>query len=304
MTENRNNSDPTNHQVNTTFSTGQADTLNVRVPRSCAARFAPLQTRTTADIADDPRLATLSLLVTARFAARDVTVSSTLDAPLSRAVQATQALSTVNGFDTQRRLLEDTQAYLLSRVRRVAPGDSLLRAWDTFYGRYDSFVRRVAQACGVRRADLDDCRQEIWLEVIRKLPLLGYDHKRGRLCCWLFTLSRRKTISFLRRQGRKPPRSIFDLEHPLCGRDLCPAETYERRRRRRIVRHVLFALRPRLSAIDNRLLHLRWTEDHSVEEVASRLGLTSKQIRRRHDRIKPKVRQLLEVHGEDGAGVA
>jgi hypothetical protein len=109
--------------------------------------------------ADDPCLAPLSLVAVARYAACDVTVSTTMDSPLSRA----------NGFDAERRLLQDTQGYLLSRTNRAAE-NSFPQAWDRFYATYNPLVRRVAQSCRVRGADLDDCAQEIWLEIIRNQP--------------------------------------------------------------------------------------------------------------------------------------
>ena len=65
------------------------------------------------------------------------------------------------------------------------------------------------------------------------------------------------------------------------------------------MRNALAELAPQVSATSFRVLYLRSIEERTVPEVASELGLTSKQVRFRHHRMKLKLRRLIEVLAGD-----
>lgn len=264
----------------------QGDTFTVGTPEIRAASSGLSPNKSTRNVAEDPRLSTLCLFATPPLPPRRVGVFSTLDAPV--------AMPTAHPVDAKSELVMDAQAYLQALPRKPRPGSSLHRAWERFYRRYNPLVRRAVRACRIRRALVEDCVQEIWLEIIRALPSLRYDPHRDRFPCWLYVLSRRKAMQFLRRETSNSTISVGNLEHCLCERELAPAETYERRRSRRIVRSAIAELGRRHTASDYQLLHLHWIEGHSAPEVATRLNLNARQFWDRHYRVKRKLRRLLE----------
>jgi hypothetical protein len=74
----------------------------------------------------------------------------------------------VDDFDLA--LLQHTQAYLECRSRRLIPSVELLAAWERFYRVYDPLIRRFATAFHVPKDSQDDCIQQVWTELVKKLP--------------------------------------------------------------------------------------------------------------------------------------
>src|SRR5262245_31310954 len=100
-------------------------------------------------------------------------------------------------FDLQ--LLQDAQAYLRCRAQRLAPGWRLCQAWEQFYRLCDPLLRGFARASRAPWADLDDCVQLAWVELVRRLPWFRYDPRRGRFRSWLYGVVHGKVIDLYRR---------------------------------------------------------------------------------------------------------
>jgi DNA-directed RNA polymerase specialized sigma24 family protein len=74
-----------------------------------------------------------------------------------------------------------------------------------------------------------------------------------------------------------------------------PAAAFERTEMRQAVREVLNDLHEWTSAVNCRLMRLRWLEGCTVTETAARLGLTSRQVTYRDHRLKQTARRLLRL---------
>ncbi len=198
--------------------------------------------------------------------------------------------------------LEATRAYLGSLARHATPGPALAEAWDCFYQTYSPLIRRFSLACGVSRTDLDDCVQEVWNEIVQRLPEFCYDPRRGRFRTWLYALVRSKAVDLIRVRTRHPTVGLPG-EAELRGPDPDPAAQYECHCQQEAVRRALVVLRRRVSQQSYDVLHMYWIEGCSVPEIAAALGLTAGQVRLRHHRVKDKFRRLFgrfssEVHAE------
>ncbi len=91
-------------------------------------------------------------------------------------------------FDVE--LLHETQSYLQKRKAHESPSLAEIQAWDHFHKTYDPLLRRFLFACGVPRAELADCLQDVWTELVRRLPSFNSDGEEGRFFSWLRTIAR------------------------------------------------------------------------------------------------------------------
>jgi RNA polymerase sigma factor (sigma-70 family) len=197
----------------------------------------------------------------------------------------------------EQRRLEDTQALLRCLAEGGRPPLRLRRAWDEFFRLHDPFVRWAVRSQGFCGADAEDCVQEVWTAILRRLPQFEPDPSRGRFRVWIARLIHNEVVDFARRLSQRAARRVDLPEELPCRRHLDPAVAYRRGERRRLVRHVLGHLEEQVSETNYRLVHLRWMDGHDIATVADELGLSPEQVRYRHRRIKQRLRVLLEAHG-------
>ena len=197
-------------------------------------------------------------------------------------------------------LLQDTQAYLECRFCHEPPRASWAEAWERFFQVCGPLIHRFALACRVPSADLDDCVQEVWTELVARLRGRRYNPRRGRFRTWLYTIVHSKATDLLRRRLRHPTESLGGRAAALGSREGDPAAEGERRSQQEAVRRVLAALRRRVSERSYQVLYLRWIEGWTTREVAVALGLTSAQVRSRDHRMKGKCRSLFGTGTGEG----
>jgi RNA polymerase sigma-70 factor (ECF subfamily) len=169
----------------------------------------------------------------------------------------------------------------------------LAEAWGQFYRTYDPLLRRFAHACRVPPADLNDCLQEVWADLVRKLPAFRYDPGRGRFESWLWAFVHGEAADLLRRRARRLTECLDSQEGAsLGGRDADPATDYERQCQQEAVRHVLDRLRNQVPACSYQAFSMRWVEGRTVAEIAAALHLTSEQVWWRLHRVKDRFHDL------------
>jgi len=196
--------------------------------------------------------------------------------------------------DSEQAEFEALQACLRSGLQPARREDEARQLWDRFYARHQVFVRRVVRCWGLSPADTDDCAQEAWVEIFRKLGSMHYDPQRGRLRSWMATVVRRQVIQFLRRKSRTKARSMGDFDGSVASRERGPADDFQSRERREAVLRTLRALRRRMPEKSYQVLYLRRIEERSTVEVAESLDLTPQQVRYRLRRAQRKLRVLMQ----------
>ncbi len=202
----------------------------------------------------------------------------------------------------ERQLVGDLQAGMqLSRslsgvAGATADGNG---AWRQFHARYNPWIRRAVRAYRVRPCDRDDCAQEVWSVILRKLESFDTQRVPCRFHRWLLTLIQRRIAGFLRRRLGNHSEGLGQLESYADRADLSPTTLYQRQTTRRLVREVFAELRERLPALTFAVIDLRCLKEESVPDIAARLGVTGEQVWYREYRAMKRLRQLLKMRGLD-----
>ncbi len=205
-------------------------------------------------------------------------------------------------------LLQQTQAYLQTLLRRQAPDSVLAEAWQEFYRVYNKLIRRFAVARGMRHADVDDCVQEVCNAVAAKLTDFKRPEDRPGLRAWLYTLVRSKATDLIRRKGRHAARRLGHQSQAAGeprGKEPDPADLFERQWESAMLQTALDELRTEVSELNHRVPQMRLLEARGVAEVAAELDIPLAQVRYRQHRTLKKLRARMAVYtgehfGQDG----
>jgi RNA polymerase sigma factor (sigma-70 family) len=125
---------------------------------------------------------------------------------------------------------------------------------------------------------------------------LRFDPDQGSLRAWLMTVARHALID-LERHECAHRAAHLDVRDALCIPSPHPGPAFvcEVHQLQELVRGALAELRTRVSEPSYQILYQHWIVGKSFGEIARDLGLTSKQVRDRHDRLLCKFRALLTV---------
>jgi RNA polymerase sigma-70 factor, ECF subfamily len=218
-----------------------------------------------------------------------------LPMPARACADATGLEKTSRSPDVGEEFLAESKAYLACRSRGSDPTPPLVEAWRRLYDFYAPRIRAFLRNCGLTDADLNDCSQEVWQDVIANLAHFHQDPTRGRLSTWILTLARNKAVDSIRRRNRH----VFEnLENNEASEPLDPGPgpvaEYERRQTLAQVQRILLELSGEVSQTSFQVLYQRWIEGRPTADVAAALELTPDQVRFRTHRMKQKLRELLE----------
>jgi RNA polymerase sigma-70 factor (ECF subfamily) len=190
-------------------------------------------------------------------------------------------------------MLRTAQAYLQCRDRHQIPSAADGQAWNWFYQTYDPLLRRWVMGCHIALDNVEDCLQEVWIEVMRKLPAFVSDGTQRGLCSWLRAIARAKVVDVRRYQSRYATRQLgAHTEAVLVSREVGPAADNERRDRQDKVQRVLVLLRGRVSELTFHAFHERWVEGHTMKQIATELHETRRKVSCRVYKAKQKFRLL------------
>src|SRR5579884_251592 len=191
-------------------------------------------------------------------------------------------------------LLIQAQSYLTHRQQHLPPSQDLEAAWSAFYEHYSRKIRVYAFTCGAGDEEILDCVQEVWRELLVRLPTFHLDPCRGQFDTWLFRIVQGKTADLRRSrkrwslQGNSDRLKTVSDNHPSSERALEEKE---------MAALAWNEIRASLSEGDFQLLQLRLVEQRPVKEVAMKLGLSPQQVWYHYHRAR---RKLVEI----GAKVA
>lgn len=151
---------------------------------------------------------------------------------------------------------------------------------------------RFARSRGVPTDRVADVVQAAWCDVLVRLPDFQTDSNNPSLRGWMCTILRRRIADALRQEARQP-RPLADsatlTEIPV--RTDAELDAQAERDWDREVLHIVMAMLERSETPENyRILTLRGLEGHTVEEIATQLGMTNEQVRGRLARMMNKLR--------------
>jgi RNA polymerase sigma factor (sigma-70 family) len=176
------------------------------------------------------------------------------------------------------------------------PTGELEAHWKFFYQTHSTFVRWLVAATGVKGADLEDCVQEVWIDVVRRIVAGQYDPRRGRFGCWLYSVARNRSIDYVRARDRNRAVKCSNMDF-LPSHEPDPAWSFEREQRRIALHQALDELSRRTSLTTFQVLYLSGIEGKDSFEVAGELGLTQEQVRRRRRSAIKRLREILNCAG-------
>ncbi|MFO0967213.1 MAG: sigma-70 family RNA polymerase sigma factor [Gemmataceae bacterium] len=161
-------------------------------------------------------------------------------------------------------------------------------AWHAFHAAYCGPVRAFACRCGVTDEDLGDCVQEVWAELLLRLPTFQFDPKRGAFDSWLFQIVRGKAADLRRSRVRHRGRENGATLQELIDARPCPARVLEQRE---FLSVAWEQVRNLLSGPNFEVLRMR-LEGRPVAEVAAALGLNVEQVWYRYHRARRELEGL------------
>src|SRR5258708_15218802 len=185
--------------------------------------------------------------------------------------------------------LIEIRRYLTHRKHGLRPSEGLEAAWNSFYDLYSRKIRAFAFSCGAADDDIPDCIQEVWRELLTRLPTFQLDASRGQFDTWLYRIVKGKTTDQCRCSKRRLLQGCSDFLQTVTDNHLGPGQALEDEE---MVRLAWGQLKNRLSARTFDVLRLRLVDQWPVAEVAEKLGLSHEQVWYRYHRAR---RELTEI---------
>jgi RNA polymerase sigma-70 factor (ECF subfamily) len=166
---------------------------------------------------------------------------------------------------------------------RLASGEQ--GAFEEMHSRFGSMVFGYLNQMLRDRGSAEDVFQQVMTEAWRRRG--QYDPGRAGLTTWLLTIARSRALDELRRRRPEPVDPAAVAEALLEGHEDILLEQWR-------IRQLL----AQLPDDERLLLELRFFEDCSQTEIASRTGIALGTIKSRMVRGLDRLRELLEAEGE------
>ncbi len=185
-----------------------------------------------------------------------------------------------------------TSPTLLSRVRD--PAD--LAAWRQFDAQYGELILRYCRRVGLQHADAEDLRQTVMVRLARALREFVYSRERGRFRSFLGQIVQNEIARFWAcRKAAGARVAIYEAHAGAWQRDAQPCtadweQEWQHHHLRLALRRLRQTCEPRSLAIFERLL-----AGETVADVARALGMTEPAVHKVKQRIRDRLRSLVEA---------
>jgi RNA polymerase sigma factor (sigma-70 family) len=223
--------------------------------------------------------------------------ASVLSDSTSRTIRSRRTEDAVENVEyPSRSSLLAVSKYLQCLSNRQTPSASITASWNRFHNWCDRQIRNYAGRYYRTSSDIDDCAQETWVDLTRRLKDFDLDASRGKFTSWLYTLVRNNAVDLSRAMRRQRASSLNDATagaDPSCP-EPNPMETLSRKLDAQRVREAVEQLKDRVSAESYEIARLRWIDQRPLEDVKAKLRMTANQIWAREHRLRQKLRGMLE----------
>jgi RNA polymerase sigma-70 factor (ECF subfamily) len=182
-----------------------------------------------------------------------------------------------------------TRASLLVRLRDPRDQD----AWTQFLALYAPLVHGYARKQGLQDADAADLCQDVLQAVAGAVGRLEYDPARGAFRNWLFTIVRRKLITW-RRARKHRPADDPALQQALDNHPAPPADEagWEAEWEERLFAWVCAQVRPRVTEVTWQAFWRTAIEERPAKQVAADLGLSVAAVYRARSRVLARMTEV------------
>lgn len=191
-----------------------------------------------------------------------------------------------------------TQITLVARLRN--PADAA--AWQRLESLYRDLLVRYAMREGMQAADAEDVAQGVFAALLRSMQSFEYDPKRGRFRDYLFTaarahMSRQRRFSSRLVAGQTPLPLEGTADRGGCAPSIEDVEARARFEQEWIDHHYRRAMDElrRTHPAESVAMFERLLRGEPVETVAADLGTTVEAIYKRRERIRERLREILDA---------
>ena len=175
-----------------------------------------------------------------------------------------------------------------SLLKRVQAND--VQAWERFVELYTPLLLRWADRAELSADDARDLVQDLFLDLVRKLPKFRYDPERGKFRCWLATLFRHKRYEWWRKRHRHAAISPAALDELV----VAPDDSFsEAEHERYLVRRALEVMDAEFEPTTRQACWEFIANDRPAKEVAAQLGISVNAVYVAKARVMRRVRQEL-----------
>ena len=173
-------------------------------------------------------------------------------------------------------------------------------SWQEFHERYGELLYRYARARGASPVDAEDVVQDVEMYIFKAMEGFEYDASKGRFRTYL----RSAVVHAMGRQARKQARQgeVLDpqvFDYLSAGQEATQDDRWEREWRLHRLRWALRAIAPEVEPTTLEAFRLHVLADHSVNETAERLGISTASVYQAKSRILKRVKQKLETLDPD-----
>ena len=162
---------------------------------------------------------------------------------------------------------------------------------EFFFEQHRRYVISLLRQCGLPETSHEDCAQEVWLEVVRRLPGFRARRQPRAVLKWLALITRAKVADWHRRERRRHRLQIVRASQPTASDD--PAAQASRREQAQFIHRGLTDLRSVVSASTYFVVEKRCLEGHSVQDVCQWTGKKPQHVWDRQRRGLKKLKAIL-----------
>ncbi|MFO0983119.1 MAG: sigma-70 family RNA polymerase sigma factor [Planctomycetota bacterium] len=167
-------------------------------------------------------------------------------------------------------------------------------AWAEFDERYRPIILGFARRLGMHEAQAQDVAQETLLRVVQDFRAGSFDHGRGRLRSWLFTIARSRVFDArrlaARRQEARGDSALVDVPD-----DAVVSKCFDEEWQREVLRAAFAELRgaTRTDPQTLRAFELLVVDERRAPEVAQELGMNVNAVYVAKHRTLERLRSIL-----------
>lgn len=207
-------------------------------------------------------------------------------ATAGREVGASWCGSTCSG---EQRLYRVARQYVIARLRGEPGAPWQRAAWDAFFRMHKRRIDDQLSRWRMPRETRRDCEQEIWLEIIRRLPQLPRDMAAPAFRVWIRRIVQSKRADCFRRRHPRDHRAL-SRDGGDGGNE--PWEALVRGEDRALIGRGLARLAKSASESTVSVVRMHYLEGLSVGEIGERLGKSAQQVWDRRRRGVSKLRVI------------
>lgn len=193
-------------------------------------------------------------------------------------------------------LLVLAKAFLARRSTSATVAER--HAWEEFFVTYDPIIRASIRRIHTAQDIVDDCAQDVWVLLIRKLPRWKYDPVWAPIGAWVTKIALRLATKRARRRARPGAESLGEahagtLVDPEPGPDI----EFEKMQEHELFGALVLEFSASLPERVRGIVVMRFLESRAAAEIARILEVSYDCVQSILHRVIPKLQSFLRQRG-------